>query len=390
MVLFLRYIFNTMKEKKLREMLLILAVSLSSGFLFGTLVWANSFSVSLEKMYKEYFENKNMYVSSSTENPFFDLDNINKEGIKGLIPEIRIEATNNDFDDDLYLDIISRDNKYNKNITLLDGKLPEKDMSEAVISVRMSDKLKLEVNDTLKFYLNGETKKVTISGISSNEECFAQDKSSECTLLVSYGYLCDELGIKNQYNFVRAESAEKDTDASIDTFEKKNDGFAAKELYSEEDINQQVSKTVNTYYLMIVFVILITVVIVQGAKKLIINERIQTMGTFFSQGALKKNVRNILLMEGIVEGIIGGVLGLLIGYAFCTYINYENSPLKDYGIYEKISVKWYLIPVPVIFAVIMTIISCIIPFQQIKHMQIKEVILNIPFVKEVKKAKYIF
>lgn len=387
MILFLRYIFNAMKEKKLRELLLLLAIALSSGLLFGTLVWSNSFSTSLEKMYKEYFENRNIYVTSNTENPFFEMKSIKDKGIKNLVPEIRIEAMNYDYDDDLYLNIISRDNQYNEDITLLEGNLPDEDKNEAVISVRMSDKLDLDVNDTLNFYINGETKEVKISGICSNEECFTQDKASECTLLLSYKYLCDELGIEDQYNFIRAEYSEKDSETSIDTFEKNNKDFTAKELYSDEDINSQVSKTVNTYYLMIVFVILITVVIVQGAKKLIINERIQTIGTFFSQGALKKNVRNILLLEGIVEGIIGGIFGLLIGYGFCSYINYENSPLKEYGIYETIVVDWYLIPVPIVFSVVMTIISCIIPFKQIKRMQVKEVILNIPFVKEVKQGK---
>ena len=47
MVIFLRYILNSMKEKKIREVLLLFAVALSSGLLFGTLVWSKSFSNNL-------------------------------------------------------------------------------------------------------------------------------------------------------------------------------------------------------------------------------------------------------------------------------------------------------------------------------------------------------
>lgn len=387
MILFLRYIFNSMKEKKLREVLLLFAISISSGLLFGTLVWANSFSNSLEKMYKEYYEARNIYVTSNSDNAFFKIDDFDEKVITDIVPEIRLTATNYDYSDDLYIDIISRDNQYNTDITLLQGNLPNENKNEAVISVRMTDKLKLKIGDTFKFYINGQTKSVNITGISANNGPFTQDKVSECTILISYKYLCDELGIKDQYNFIRANSADENIDKSIRMFKDQNEALTAKELYSNDDINAQVSKTVNTYYLMIIFVILITVVIVQGAKKLIITERIQIIGTFFSQGALKKNVRNILFLEGIVEGFIGGLLGLVIGYAFCWYVNYKNSPLREYGIYEEIAVKSYLILVPIVFAILMTVISCIIPFRQIKYMQIKDVILNIPFIKEVKQSK---
>lgn len=375
MILFLRYILNTMKEKKVRELLLLTAIALSSGLLFGTLVWSKSFSENLENMYKEYYEGSDVYFNSNTSETFFSLNGINEQGISNMIPEIRITVNNYDYEEDLHINIIARDNMYN-NMKLISGNFPEDGMNEAVISERIAKKLGLNINDSLAFYLNGMTKEVKISGISVNETCFTQDNVSECTALLSYTYLCNELNTPEKYNFVRANSDGKDVNSAIALFENNNSSFSAKMLYSDDDINEQVSKTVNTYYLMIVFVILITVTIVQGAKKLIISERFSIIGTFFSQGALKKNVRNILLLEGIIEGIAGGILGLIIGYFFCIYINYENSPLKNYGIYEKINVAWYLIPVPIIFAVLMSIISCIIPFRQIKNMQVKEVILN--------------
>lgn len=375
MVIFLRYILNSMKEKKIREVLLLFAIALSSGLLFGTLVWSKSFSNNLEQIYKEYYEGSNIYFDSNTEDSFFRLDEVNTDGLQNVIPEIRIIANNYDFDDDLHINVIARDNIYNK-MELIQGKLPDNNKNEAVISERISKKLNLSVNDKLSLFLGGTTKDVIISGIAANNDCFIQDSIIECVVLLPYKYLSKELDLSDRYNFVRANTDANYLQDNIDYFQKNNLGFSAKMLYSQEDIDVQVNKTVNTYYLMIVFVILITVTIVEGAKKLIINERISTIGTFFSQGAMKKNIRNILFMEGIIEGLIGGGLGLLIGYVFCLYINYENSPLKEYGVYEKITFVWYLLPVPLVFAVLISVSSCVIPFRQIKHMQVKEVILN--------------
>ena len=203
MVIFLRYILNSMKEKKIREVLLLFAIALSSGLLFGTLVWSKSFSNNLEQIYKEYYEGSNIYFDSNTEDSFFRLDEVNTDGLQNVIPEIRIIANNYDFDDDLHINVIARDNIYNK-MELIQGKLPDNNKNEAVISERISKKLNLSVNDKLSLFLGGTTKDVIISGIAANNDCFIQDSIIECVVLLPYKYLSKELDLSDRYNFVRA------------------------------------------------------------------------------------------------------------------------------------------------------------------------------------------
>ena len=66
-------------------------------------------------------------------------------------------------------------------------------------------------------------------------------------------------------------------------------------------------------FALLTIVILLSAVIISSSFKLIIVERMPVIGTFFSQGATKKNIIFVLLTESSLFGILGGVLAFLIG-----------------------------------------------------------------------------
>jgi putative ABC transport system permease protein len=100
------------------------------------------------------------------------------------------------------------------------------------------------------------------------------------------------------------------------------------------------------------------------------------IGTFLSQGATKKTIERILFLESIGYGIVGAILGNGLGIGGLYLINYLLSPLKDYGIVEKVNINPIFIIVGTIFAILLSLISAIIPVKRIRKLQVKEVILN--------------
>ncbi|MGL5354613.1 MAG: FtsX-like permease family protein, partial [Clostridium sp.] len=64
-----------------------------------------------------------------------------------------------------------------------------------------------------------------------------------------------------------------------------------------------------------------------------------------------------------------GVIGLAL-------INYFTSPLKDYGVIEKLQINPSYLVIGLIFAVVLSLLSALIPIKKIRKLEVKDVILN--------------
>ena len=174
-------------------------------------------------------------------------------------------------------------------------------------------------------------------------------------------------------------------------FEKDNlsDKQMRKELEKFNDNNTKVlaSSLVNTdygdtsqiqilLYIMLAIVCIISILIIRGVFKLIIAERMQTIGTFMSQGATKSKIKYLLILEAALYGCIGSVFGTGLGIGLLFIINRLISPNAKYGIYNPFHINPVHIVIGIIFATVLAIFSSSSAVRKIKKLQVKEVILN--------------
>lgn len=136
------------------------------------------------------------------------------------------------------------------------------------------------------------------------------------------------------------------------------------------------SSFTNVLYVMMIIVVFMSAIIIYGSFKLIVTERLSVIGTFLSQGATRGKVEKILFLESAGYGIVGGIVGDLFGVLGLYLVNYLTSPLKQYGIISKMSVEPGYLAAGMIFAVVLSFISAIIPVKKIRKMQVKDIILN--------------
>lgn len=129
-------------------------------------------------------------------------------------------------------------------------------------------------------------------------------------------------------------------------------------------------------FALLTIVILLSAVIISSSFKLIIVERMPVIGTFFSQGATKKNIIFVLLTESSLFGILGGVLAFLIGVGAIYAASYFLSQHKDYGVVANPQIPAYYFALTVIFGVLLSVLSSILPILQIRKLSVKDVILG--------------
>lgn len=224
--------------------------------------------------------------------------------------------------------------------------------------------------------MNGKEYEFTVKAISSNEGVFYPDKSTGYSIIIPYKTLAKEYKAEGKYNFISAKADKDNIKDSVKEFNNNNSKFTARELFNEDAVKDQMSSFTNVLYVMMIIVVFMSAIIIYGSFKLIVTERLSVIGTFLSQGATRGKVEKILFLESAGYGIVGGIVGDLFGVLGLYLVNYLTSPLKQYGIISKMSVEPGYLAAGMIFAVVLSFISAIIPVKKIRKMQVKDIILN--------------
>lgn len=376
MKIFFKYVVKCMTEKKGRFCLLILAIALSTGLLVTS---TGAIKVAMNSFVKPMlasFDGKEIYITPKDKKEvFMSTSDLTEAGVKNVQGEIRLSGVIND-DERIRLALHAREDKYIDKTKILEGNISDLKGETCIISKRVSKDRNLKVNDTLEFYMAGVKKQYKIVGISSNEGIFYSDKSKSFGVLVPYEYISKELKVEGKYNLVLANKAKDNVKDSIKEFNDKNTKFTAEQLFDEEAVNSQLGSFTSVLYVMLIIVVFMSGIIIYGSFKLTITERLSVIGTFLSQGATTGTIKKILYLESIGYGIIGAIFGNALGVGGLYLINYLVSPLKAYGIYDKVEINPYYLVLGAVFAILLSLVSALIPVRKIKKLQVKEVILN--------------
>lgn len=378
MSIFLKYVLKSMTEKKGRFILLIAAVALSTGLLIASIGTVDIAIDALVSPARESCENKEISIVSSGEERFFDCKALNETGVKNIVKELEIQGIFNDEDKDESIKVNFHGRKSDdiENYSLIDGSLSDFEGEKCIISKRISKEENVNVGDNLEVVLAGHKVNLEVCAVGGNEGLFYSDTSSSFQLIVPYEYLAEKLDVNGKYNVILCDKDKDTVKESVDAFNDDNDSYKASQLIDEDAIKSESASFTQILYFMLLIVVLMSAIIIYSSFKLIITERIPVIGTFLSVGARKKTIERILYIESIFYGIIGAVLGSSIGVAGLNLISRIISPLKEYGIYEKADIKLSYIVIGVIFAIVLSFLSSLIPIKRIRKLEIKEVILN--------------
>lgn len=380
MKLFIKYIRRSMFENKGRLFLLIFSIAISTALLVASIGVISVILNAYQGPKKATAEGKDVSIVSNASGEFFKLDDFSEDGIKNIDGEIR---TTGILDDEqlCYANIVGK--QYDKIVKdfIIEGNLDEFVDNKCMLSQRICKENGLKLGDTFSIKINGEEKDFKIVAICADDGLFYMDKLTQFTMVVPYEYLEDLYSVDRKYNYASANITEKNIKDSVTKFNDNNDDFKATKLFNEEGIMSEMSTISSGLYIMLSIVILISAIIIFGAFKLIVTERLSIIGTFLSQGATHRKVESILILESIGYGFLGGLFGNIVGCVTLYAINYFMSPLAEYNIREPFVLNVSYIIIGFVFAVALSLISSLIPINSIKKLPVKNVILNQVVVK---------
>lgn len=383
MKIFLKYIAKSMFEKKGRLFLLIFAISISTALLIACSGIVSTTVNVYEESKKATAEGKDIGIVSYTDNPFFKVEDIKYNGIKNIDGEIRTTGVLKD-DGIKYAGIIGREKNKIKKDYIIEGNISNLTGNNCIISKRICTAMNIGLGGTVPIYINGVLNNFKVGAISADDGLFYYDKPTQFYVLVDYKYMSELFKVQDVYNFATVNVASDNIKTTIKKFNDANSNFKAQKLLNEDMVTQQVQQMSSGLFVMFTIIILISILIIYGAFKLTIAERLPIIGTFFSQGATRRKVKNILLFESIGYGIVGGIVGAILGTGVLYLFNYTMSPLAEYGIRQPFEMNYTYILIGFIFAICLSLVSAVVPIRRIKKLSEKEVILNIVNEKQEK------
>ncbi len=374
MKVFLKYILKSMTEKKGRFLLLLFSIAVSTALFVFSLGAVDVILMGYEDTIRNMSDGKDISISSNTADVFFSEEDFDAAGLKNFEGELNAVGIINKDDEITYVGLSGKKDctKY-----IQEGSMPE-NSSEAIcaISDRTAKEHGLKLGDKLELAINGEKISFTVNAICAPNGTYYSDAKDNFTMVVPYNYMDTIMNSGGRYNYMTAETSEKDAVKAADKFNDVNERVKATCITDLSADKEMTESTVSAFYLMFAIVCIICCIIIHGAFKLIINERMTVIGTFMSQGATRKKIEKILLMESFMYSVFGAVFGVALGELILYFISRVTSPFSEYGIYMSFNIDPKLIITGIIFAIVMSVASAYLPIRSVRKLPVKDVILN--------------
>lgn len=383
MNVFSKYLLKSITEKKGRTSLLLISIAISAALLVASLGSVKAILGTLSSEVKGNLGDFNVSINpgKNLDVPLINPIDIQSSNIKNSFKGITIGgylSIDNEKEFSLVGTTLSEFNNFSTTKILKKDNLEPFIGKKLIISQKMSENLKLKLGDELKLTILGKEASYKVAAIADNRGLFFTDKEKQFNLITPEGNVFSIFGVSNKYNLMLATVDSKDLNGWVKNFNEKNkdNKVVAAKLFDEQQNEEQLGMIRKPLYFMLAIVLLMTTFIIYSSFKLIITERLSIIGVFLSQGATKGKIIRIMLRESLAYGIIGGIIGDLIGAGLTTLISNLGNPLKDYGVK---AVTEYYTPYFIagfIFAVILSLVSTLLPILSIRKLPVKDVILN--------------
>ncbi len=374
MSVFLKYISKNMLEKKGRFFLLLFSIAISTALLVAS---AGVVDVVVDNFdaQNEAGNTSDVRIVSDTEDPYIDMASVTDEKLKDVTGELLVTGIVDSEEKVRYVSLRGRQEYTGQMVEGNTDILREKAEGEpsCIISKRVAEHDNLKVGDSFSLFLSGEEIRFKVGAISADEKVFYSDKPEAFTLVVPYSYMNEKLGADGKFNCIFGNVTEGEVEDFTKSFNDSHAGLTA--LSTKGEVVMDSSVSIGLYTMMLI-VVVVSAIIIYGVFKLILTERMSVIGTFMSQGATKKKVERIILLEGALYGLIGGVIGCVIGETLLFFIGRLVSPLADYGIYTPFAINWIYVAAGMIFSVVLSVASAYFPVRAVRKLEAKDVILN--------------
>jgi len=385
MKILLKFLLRNILEKKLRTILIILSITLSTALVFSTLSMSGTVRQMMTNQLRKYTGTSEIVIQrdrQSLSNPFFDIVDMGdlNQQLEYTVGNIQSFATYpKDENQSVYLAGFSLDDLIKMyDISFLEENVEAFIGYKVIIGEGEASQLGVKLGDTIELKINKENYDFVVHAIVKPKGLFNYD-GQRLSMIVPKETLATIYQVENQVNTIYIKTNNENVKLIMDSLsEKYHDDFVVTTTITTMDIDNNIKGLTSTFSLMLIMVIFISVFIIFTAFKVITIERLPMVGTFRSIGATKKMTDVILLGESIIYGTIGGILGCVLGFGILSIM----MNMMAYNAYTKVTATVELvfgidiILISFFVAITLSVISAIIPIVKISKMPVRNIVLN--------------
>ena len=314
MSIILHYVLRNIKKSKLRSVIIILALMLSTVVLYSTLMVRDSITEHYIELSREIYKGYDL-VASSDENELFKKNELDMGNVT-VSDELPMAMTVGKYSDN-NITCIAYQSDIEKLIAdeliTITDELADWDKTgkkDVILSEDAAKKNELNLGDTIKVdFLNGE-KELRIAALAADKGLFKNETTSNMLSFSAEYSLTDE---ETGYNHIYIKLGENEKlDDAAEIIEDNNEDIKVVPLYDEENVNSIINNTSNLLLVILIAIIAANFFVIASLMKLMMAERVTVIGTFQCLGANNRWIRRVMLLENSFYGIFGGVLGVVV------------------------------------------------------------------------------
>ena len=392
----LKFTLKNFKEKKMRTFLIIFSIMASAALLFAT----GSITKTMVKIYsdqiKKNFGNTEIVVQTNSKSPgeYFSPTGAEKY-IKSMDYIVQIVKSNafyrNGKNETVLMDLQGASLKdmdlINPIVLAQESNLYPFEGRKIIISRMTSEKYNLKLGSTLDMEINGNVHRFKVCGISQQVGYFTGEIEMVLGIVPkdTLSSICSQRGqVSSLYIKLKNPDNKQDILKKLSIEYKQ---YNVRETITDADLNEQTKSMASSLSLASLVVLFIAVFIIYTSFKVITIERLPVIGTFRSIGATKKMTNLILVIESCIYGIIGGIFGGVLGIGILYMMTLGSTPDFKTG-FTAIDFTALQFAKAVFIALLISLVSSILPIISISRMPVKDVVLNKYEGKSKDRKKY--
>ncbi|MNW43761.1 ABC transporter permease YtrF precursor [compost metagenome] len=386
MNIFLKYLLRNIVEKKFRTLLVVLAIAVSAGLFFAT----NAISTTSKEMMKDrvmqFSGNSDIVIkpkNDATVSRYVDMGPLEnykdrmKYAIGTLDGSILYTPTPEDMNYINVMGVTIEDIQTFNPLTIYqEGDLKHFEGNSVIISKYTADRYGLTIGNTMKMEVSDRKVDLTIAGIAQQKGYFANESQGTVAIIPksTLDQLYDANGAVNTV-YIKLQNVSQ-LPETLTLLQNKYPDSEVKESVNQAELSQSVSTVSLPFMVVSILAMFMSAFIVYTSFNITVIERLPVIGTFRSIGSTKKRINGLLLLESVLLGVIGGIAGCILGIIALYFMALTYLPNLTSGQEIKLSFTTSQLLVSIAFAIVLTVISALIPIVKTTKMPIKDIILN--------------
>ena len=393
MGIILKFILKNIKEKKLRTFLVVVSIMASTALFFAANGIANVFTDSAVNISKDIFGSAEIMITASDKSPspYFLTNKVQpySNRLDYIVGTVGTGGTYKHTKDDVVqvsLIGFNYDDLDAMNPIQFDSNLTMKPFTgnKIIISKKTADNYNLKLGSRLKLNIKDNNENFTIVGIAKLEGLFKVERGSIAGIIP----VETAAGIEKQKGKVSTiylkSKKSADVDGLIKDLSTTYKNYSVTKTIDMKQITDSTSTISNAFMAMLVIVLTMSMFIIYTVFKVIIVERLPVIGTFRSIGATRSTTNFVLIGESIIYGLIGGITGDIVGIGIVNLAGFGLTMVSG-GVEMTINYTFSMLASSLVFAIVISFISAIIPIIRASRLSVKDVVLNT--VDTVEKTK---